>query len=131
DHIKVAYLYLRRYSLDEAIVKIRSGLQALAVAWSAPVGDLEKGYHETMTQAWIRLVHLALGDGSDAKNADDFCDRQPTLMQKTRPQSFYSRERLMSWEAKRESSSLTWRSFMRQRLKIKSRRDFLNRNPII
>jgi len=60
DHIKVAYLYLRRYPLDDAIAKVRAGLQALAAAWGAPVNDLEKGYHETMTQAWVRLVHLTL-----------------------------------------------------------------------
>ena len=102
DHIKVTYLYLRRHPLDEAITKVRTGLQALAVAWSAPVDDLEKGYHETMTQAWVRLVHLTLSRGEAAENADAFCDQQPQLMQKTRLQLFYSRERLMTWEAKRE-----------------------------
>jgi len=102
EHIKVTYLYLRRYPLDEAITKVRTGLQALAVAWSAPVNDLEKGYHETMTQAWVRLVHLTLSDCGAADSADAFCDQQPQLMQKTRLELFYSRERLISWEAKRE-----------------------------
>jgi hypothetical protein len=102
DHIKVAYLYLRRHPLEEAIGKVRAGLQALAVAWGAPIDDLEKGYHETMTQAWVRLVHLTLSNGGGAENADAFCDQQPQLMQKTRLQLFYSRERLMTWEAKRE-----------------------------
>ena len=101
DHIKVTYLYLRRYPLDEAIAKVRSGLQALAVAWNAPVNDLEKGYHETMTQAWVRLVHVTLTDGGPAESADAFCDQQPQLLQKTRLELFYSRERLMTWEAKR------------------------------
>ena len=102
DHIKVAYLYLRRHPFEEAIAKVRAGLQALAVAWSAPVDDLEKGYHETMTQAWVRLVHLALSDGGVAPSADAFCDQQPKLMEKTHLQLFYSRERLTTWEAKRE-----------------------------
>ena len=102
DHIKVTYLYLRRYPLPEAIVKVRTGLQALAVAWAAPVDDLEKGYHETMTQAWVRVVHLTLRDCGVAESADAFCDQQPQLLQKTCLQSFYSRERLMTWEAKRE-----------------------------
>ena len=102
DHIKVTHLYLRRHPLDEAITKVRTGLQALAVAWSAPVDDLEKGYHETMTQAWVRLVHLTLSRGMIVESADAFCDRQPQLMQKTRLQLFYSRERLMTWEAKRQ-----------------------------
>ena len=102
DHVKITFLYLRRHPLDEAIAKVRSGLQALAVAWGAPVDDLEKGYHETMTQAWVRLVHLTLSGGELAESADAFCDRHPQLMQKTRLQLFYSRERLMTWEAKRE-----------------------------
>ena len=102
DHIKVAYLYLRRYPLEKAIVKVRDGLKALAVAWNAPVDDLEKGYHETMTQAWMRLVHLALKDSGAAASADGFCEQQPQLLEKTRLQLFYSRERLMTWDAKRE-----------------------------
>ena len=57
----------------------------------APVDDLEKGYHETMTQAWVRLVHLTLSDCGVAESADAFCDQQPQLMQKTRLQLFYSR----------------------------------------
>ena len=101
DHVKVAYLYLRRHSLDDAIAKVRNGLQALAAAWGAPVDDLEKGYHETMTQAWVRLVHLALHDRVASESADAFCDQQPNLMQKTYLRSFYSRERLTTWEAKR------------------------------
>ena len=102
DHIKVAYLYLRRHPLDEAIAKVRTGLQALAVAWNAPVADLERGYHETMTQEWVRLVHVTLSDCGMAESADAFCDQQPQLMQKTHLQLFYSRERLMTQEAKRE-----------------------------
>ena len=101
DHIKVAYLYLRRHPLNEAIAKVRTGLQALAVAWNAPIDDLEKGYHETMTQAWVRLVDLALSNHGSSESADDFCDQHPNLMQKTHLQSFYSRERLTTWEAKR------------------------------
>jgi hypothetical protein len=102
DHIKVTYLYLCRYSLDEAITKVRCWLQALALAWGAPVADLERGYHETMTQAWVRLVHRALSDCGAAESADAFCDQQPKLMQKTHLDSFYSRERLRTWQAKRE-----------------------------
>jgi hypothetical protein len=66
------------------------------------VDDLEKGYHETMTQAWVRLVEVKLRDGGAAESADVFCDQQPLLMQKTCLEAFYSRERLMTWTAKRE-----------------------------
>lgn len=102
DHIKVAYLYLRQHPLDAAIVKVRAGLQTLAVAWNAPVDDLERGYHETMTQAWVRLVHLALRDCGTVESADAFCDQHPQLMQKTHLQLYYSHEHLTTWKAKRE-----------------------------
>ena len=102
DHIKVAYLYLRRHPLDEAITKVRTGLKALAAAWNAPADDLEKGYHETMTQAWVQLVHLALSSAGTAESADAFCDQHPELIQKTYLQLFYSHERLITWEAKRK-----------------------------
>ena len=102
DHIKVAYIYLRRFPFEGAMMKVRIGLQALAVAWKAPVDELEKGYHETMTQAWVRLVRVALVGAVDGESADDFCDRHPELLQKGRLEFFYSRGRLMSWEAKRE-----------------------------
>src|SRR6476646_10706856 len=88
DHIKVAYLYLRLQPLEDAITKVRTGLQALAIAWGAPVDDLEKGYHETMTQAWVRLVHLGLTDRGAAESADAFCDQHPELMEKTHVQFF-------------------------------------------
>jgi hypothetical protein len=86
----------------KAITKVRTGLQTLAAAWDAPVDDLERGYHETITQAWVRLVHLTLNDGGVAASADAFCDQHPTLMQKTHLHLFYSPERLKTWEAKRE-----------------------------
>ena len=102
DHIKVAYLYLRQCPLDQAIAKVRTGLQALAKAWDAPVDDLERGYHETMTQAWVRLVDLTMSRCGVAESADAFCDQHPDLMKKTHLELFYSRERLMTWDAKRQ-----------------------------
>jgi hypothetical protein len=37
-----------------------------------------------------------------AESADAFCGQQPKLLQKSHLQLFYSRERLTTWEAKRE-----------------------------
>ena len=98
DYIIVAYLYSRRHTLVEAVVKVLSGLQALAAAWGAPTDDLEKGYHETMTQAW------GVGLPEDAclrlwRERKQLCDEHPDLMQKQCLDRFYARERLFSWEA--------------------------------
>lgn len=35
------------------------------------------------------------------ESADAFCDHQPHLLQKSRLELFYSRQRLLTWEAKR------------------------------
>jgi hypothetical protein len=102
DHIKVAYLYLCRYPLEDAIAKVRTGLLALAAAWNAPTNDLHRGYHETMTQAWVRIVHVALSDTGPAGSAEIFCDQQPALLEKTFLQRFYSPDCITSWKAKRE-----------------------------
>ena len=70
EHIKVAYLYLLRYPLEETAAKIRAGLQAFAAANKAPENDLERGYPETTTQAWVRLVHVTLCEYGPGESAD-------------------------------------------------------------
>src|SRR5437016_3874232 len=57
EHIKLAYLYLRLYPFDVAVDRVRNGIKALNAHENVP--DLPaRGYHETMTQAWMRLVNL-------------------------------------------------------------------------
>lgn len=101
DHIKMAYLYLLRYPLEEATVRIRNGIKAYNKSKSLPE-ELESGYHETMTQAWVRLVHATLCEYGRAENADAFYEQHPQLSQKKNLRLFYSRGRFVSWEAKRE-----------------------------
>jgi len=101
EHIKVAYLYLRRHSLDEAIARIRSGIKAFNAARKiadSPTG----GYHETMTQAWVRLVHHTLCEYGPAENADAFFEQSPQLSEKKILRLFYSKELFMSPRAKAE-----------------------------
>ena len=99
DHIKLAYLYLRCCSLDEAMTRIRAGIKAHNAAHGLP-DSLTSGYHETMTQAWLRLVHLAVCEYGPAESADAFYEQHPELSQKKTLRLFYSRERFVSDEAK-------------------------------
>lgn len=99
QHIKVAYLYLRRYPFDVAMNRIRERIKAHNAAHHLP--DLPtSGYHETMTQAWMRLVHLTLCEYGPAETADSFYEQHPELSQKKVLRLFYSRDRFMSPEAK-------------------------------
>ena len=55
QHLKVAYLYLRNHPFPEALARMRAGIKAYNTVHRVPDTELS-GYHETMTQAWLRLV---------------------------------------------------------------------------
>ena len=73
EHIRIAYLYLLRHPFDEAVRKVRSGIQALNATHKVP-DAIDRGYHETMTQAWMRLVHFTLHEFGAKETADAFLD---------------------------------------------------------
>jgi hypothetical protein len=101
QHIKVAYLYLRRYPFESAMNRIREKIKALNAVHQVP--DLPtRGYHETMTQAWMRLVQLTLCEYGPAQTADCFLDQNPQLSEKKVLRLFYSRDLFMSPRAKIE-----------------------------
>jgi hypothetical protein len=98
-HLKVAYLYLRRFSFDEALQRLRDGIKAYNAAHKI-ADSLTSGYHETMTQAWLQLVHTTLCQFGPADSADAFFDAQTQLSQTRTLLLFYSRDRVRSPEAK-------------------------------
>ena len=63
---------------------------------------LERGYHETVTVAWLRLVHFTLGEYGPAATADEFLDTQEHLLNRKALRFFYTRDHLISWRAKAE-----------------------------
>jgi hypothetical protein len=99
QHIKVAYLYLCAHPFDLAIERMRTGIRALNAAHSVP-DELTRGYHETMTQAWMRLVQVTLCEYGPAGSADEFFELHPQLAEKKVLRLFYSRQGMMSAEAK-------------------------------
>jgi hypothetical protein len=99
EHVKLAYLYLCRYPLDAATARIRSSIQAFNAAHNVPEG-MDRGYHETMTQAWMHLIHCTLEEFGPAENSDAFVDKHTQLLSKRALLFFYSRDHIMSAEAK-------------------------------
>lgn len=86
-HLKVAYLYLNRFSQPEALERLRVGIQAYNAAQGiqdTPTG----GYHETMTQVWLQFLHSALRQFGPAESADAFFEAQPQLCDKNTPLLF-------------------------------------------
>lgn len=100
-HLKVAYLYLRRFSLTEALPKVCAGIRAYNKSKNVAEGPT-MGYHETVTHAWVRLINVALQEHGPAETADAFLDRHPQLGQKEFLRTFYSPELLGSPRAKAE-----------------------------
>ncbi len=101
EHIKIAYLYLQRYPLNAAIERIRTSIKSFNAAYKVQEAPTS-GYHETMTQAWMRLVHVTLCEYGPAANADEFYERSPQLSQKKILRLYYSADRFMSARAKTE-----------------------------
>ncbi|MCI0365833.1 MAG: hypothetical protein L0219_18395 [Phycisphaerales bacterium] len=99
EHIRLAYLYLRAYSFEEAVQRVRTGIKAHNAAHGVPDGPTS-GYHETMTIAWLGLVEAMLAEYGPEENSEAFWDAHPELSQKKALRLFYSKERFMSPEAK-------------------------------
>ena len=99
--LRVAYLELRARALPDAVRRIRRGVQRLERAQGVGAGD-PRGYHETLSLAWARLVGAALADVDPAADFDSFIAVHPELLALDRVLQHYSRERLASRRARLE-----------------------------
>ena len=99
-HLTVAGWYLARYPRGVATRMIREGIKRFNDA-KGILTTRESGYHETMTLFWIHVVHSHLCSTTRA----DYLSLFNELIarhggDRTLPFEYYSRERLMSWEAR-------------------------------
>ena len=95
-HVRVAWLLLERYPLEEAVERICSGIQRYA----AHLGATEK-YHRTLSEAITRL--MAHGGAGSSMSWEHFLVANAELLSVVRGmvEKYYSPERLASIEAKR------------------------------
>jgi hypothetical protein len=101
-HVKVTYLYLRRFSFDETLDRLRSGIKAYNAANHRPDGPTT-GYNETTTCAFAHLIAATIAAYDQTfptTTADSFCDMHPQLMSKHVLRFFYSPQRRMDPLAK-------------------------------
>jgi hypothetical protein len=101
EHIRVAYLYLCRHPYDVALEKMRSGIKALNVAHKVPERP-DRGYHETMTHGWMRLTHHTLCKFGKCESSEVFVDQHAHVFPKDALLSYYTKENIMSQQARRE-----------------------------
>ena len=103
-HVKVGYLYLKNHAFDEALRRMRRGIQAYNAANKVPE-SATSGYNETTTHAFLHLIAAtmtAYGRTHPAETADAFCDVHPQLMTRHALRLFYSPQRRMDPRAKAE-----------------------------
>jgi len=101
-HVRIAYLYLRDFPFDDALLKMRSGIKAYNEANKVPE-SATSGYNETTTVAFMRLIHgtmTAYGKAFPTTDSASFCDTHPHLLSKQILRLFYSPERRMHPDAK-------------------------------
>ena len=103
-HVRVALTCLRRHGFDEALRRIRRGIQAYNAAHHVPE-SATSGYNETTTRAFLHLIaatDAAYAGTHPAADGDAFCDVHPQLMTKNVLRLFYSPQRRMDARAKTE-----------------------------
>jgi len=98
QHVRVAWYYLQRHALPDALVRFSTALRRFAAAQGKP-----GLFHETITTAYVLLINERL-DGSERDLTwDAFADRNPDLLswQPSVLDCYYHKETLKSDRARR------------------------------
>jgi hypothetical protein len=75
DHVKMAFLYLRRYPALEALQRFSASLASFAAAHGKP--DL---YHETITWAFVFLIRERMVRSAGQQTWTEFAERNEDLL---------------------------------------------------
>jgi hypothetical protein len=96
NHLRIAWLYLNKYSLKEAIDKTGTGTKEFAES----LGDTEK-YHQTITEATVRIMDKRMSN-LQAASFEEFLQDNKDLVQdlKSVMHFHYNEEVLESTDAK-------------------------------
>lgn len=98
-HLRIAWIFLERLPPAAALAAVRDGIKALNKA-NGVANTPDEGYHETVTRAFIALIHDARRCSAPAAGSEAFCDRHPELFEKATLLRHYSRDRINSREAR-------------------------------
>ena len=75
EHVRLAFAYLQRYDLFDALARYRTGLKRLAGHHGAP-----RKYHETVTCGLLVLIHERMVTRADSENWDGFVSANPDVL---------------------------------------------------
>ena len=87
DHLRLAWLLIRRLDVELASITIASGIQRFA----ALHGHAEK-YHETLTRFWVRIVGHMAHVRPDITDFETFIATFPHLLDKGLPYRHWQHE---------------------------------------
>jgi hypothetical protein len=98
-HLQVACAHLLRYPPDEATDRMSAGIKRINAAHGVEMTPTS-GYHETMTRCWMKLVEHRLAQNAEKPVPERVQHVVTGLADKKVLHEHYSRDRLMSWEAR-------------------------------
>ena len=100
-HLTVGLWHVERYGRDDALARLRTGIRRLNES-HGKVNSATAGYHETITVAYVTLLSQFLDRRRNGETLADLVTRlvEGPLAAKDMLLAFYSRERLMSVEAR-------------------------------
>lgn len=94
-HVRAAYLYLKRSGFIDGMAAFRASLLAYATRHGA-AGK----YHETITVAFLAIIHERMHDGQSGEGWPEFAARNPDLFARDFLERYYRRETLASPRAR-------------------------------
>lgn len=110
-HVRVAFALHRVFDFDQALNEMRNGIQKLNAKILAEQTGVpqQTGYHETLTVAWMQIIRSTINFHDENEDSASFYAAQPQLQTRSIVRLFYTRDRLLSDEARTQfvSSDLT------------------------
>ncbi len=100
-HLKMGAWHILNFGKDDALTRLRTGISRLNDSHGVPNSE-SRGYHETITRVYLHLIDEFLRELPAGISIDDTLDRllSSRLSEKDFLLAFYSRERLMSRDAR-------------------------------
>jgi len=89
-HLRVAYLHITRYAIDEAHLRMRAGIIRMNERHGL-IETAERGYFETLTRVWLVLV-LDASRRVSVERSMDLLAACPELLDRKLPLRHYSAE---------------------------------------
>ena len=75
DHVRLGFAYLRQYTVLEALAKFPAALQRFAKLHGKP-----NLYHQTITWAYLFLIHQRIARATQPQTWEEFAEANPDLL---------------------------------------------------